>query len=119
MVDAAVLVAAQRRHAVVANVTHLPRERAAIPKSEPATGRKEAAEEAREPSVGGGIYAAGRDAIRGGGNFNEGARARARARVYKPVKSVRSSFGLGRYQTRLNSKFNFEFKKNEKFLKQF
>ena len=33
------------------------------------------------------------------------------------VKPVRSGSGLDRYQTGPNSKFKFEFKKNEKFLK--
>ena len=33
------------------------------------------------------------------------------------TKPVRPGFGLGRYQTGPNSKFKFEFKKNEKFTK--
>jgi len=36
-----------------------------------------------------------------------------------PVKPVWAGSGLGRYQTGSNSKFEFEFKKNEKFSKNF
>ena len=41
-----------------------------------------------------------------------------RANRFGPV-TVRAGYGLGRYQTGPNSKFKFEFRKNEKFPKNF